>query len=818
MAEYKDRVKDQTNTTGTGTITVDGVAGSGGYRTIAAAHTNGATLRYTIINSTGSEWEVGEGVWTSSTSTLTRATVYASSNAGGLVNFSAGAKVVFTGPVARDLTEALPTSGGTLTGTVTFGSSLRILGDFSNLTVASRPIFQTNTTNGSTFLTAMPNGTGTATQFQAYNSSDPANASVGSLGVTSNQVRIVSTNTGTGSLNPITFLFGTTEVARFTTSGDLLIGTTTDDGVNLLQVAGGTALSGNLNLSGTARRITGDFSNATVASRTLFQTSTTNGQTFVTAIPNGTAVNSQFQAYNSSDPANASVASLVAANATVRLVSGNTGTGTLLPIAFIMSATEVARFTTGGNLLINTTTDDGTNKLQVNGGVAISGNVALHAGNYSTYAYPKAGGQLDGNIGMGIGSPAWQTGYRSIDYSGGSLASSYSGHIRLYQNAFNNSGGTFTYRNTAAATLYDQDSGTHTWYTAPSGTGGTTISFTAQMTLSNAGALNVLGAITQNSNQVVHAGNVSTYALPIGGGTLTGQVTSRITDTGRVFESQNSSASNAAQFTVTHSAANVTVRNERGVLALSGSGGVTIGGFTPVTSNNYLDYVPTTMNAYGTWPTANSQNMNTNQTNGWYDIVWGNYTGSINTPSAPNSYGNLLVFGGNTFKTQIFVPNSADSSPFVRSFYNNTWTSWVTTLTSANYTNYPVTGPTVRVARSANYTVTGSVWSKVQFNSETWDTANNFDSTTNYRFTPTKAGYYSVTVNVSGPNQCIASIYKNGSEYATSGWSSGGAFMGVTDLVYFNGSTDYVEGYVWTDGTTIYGGPGTNFSAFWIQP
>jgi len=226
MAEYKDRVKDQTNTTGTGTITVDGVAGSGGYRTVAAAHTNGATLRYTIINSTGSEWEVGEGVWTSSTSTLTRATVYASSNAGGLVNFSAGAKVVFTGPVAQDLTEALPTTGGTLTGNLTFsGTGLRITGDFSNTTVASRTLFQTSTTNGQTLVTAIPNGTAVNSQFQAFNSSDPANASIASLVAASGTVRLESGNIGTGTLLPMAFIMSATEIARFDTSGNFGIGT-----------------------------------------------------------------------------------------------------------------------------------------------------------------------------------------------------------------------------------------------------------------------------------------------------------------------------------------------------------------------------------------------------------------------------------------------------------------------------------------------------------------------------------------------------------------------------------------------------------------
>lgn len=128
-------------------------------------------------------------------------------------------------------------------------------------------------------------------------------------------------------------------------------------------------------------------------------------------------------------------------------------------------------------------------------------------------------------------------------------------------------------------------------------------------------------------------------------------------------------------------------------------------------------------------------------------------------------------------------------------------------------------GPTFRAHRtSSNQTVTASAWNKVQFNNEDWDTNNNYDSTTNYRFTPTVAGYYTVNVQVSGPNQCIVSIYRNGSEFYTAGWGSGGNQQSVTGIVYFNGSTDYIEGYVWTDGTSVTtGAANTVFSAVLVR-
>jgi hypothetical protein len=100
--ERKDRVLDASTTTGTGTLTLTGSAPAG-YRTFASAGlTTGATVRYSIALADNTEWEVGEGVWTSSGATLSRVTVYASSNSGSLVNFSAGTKAVALVMTAAD--------------------------------------------------------------------------------------------------------------------------------------------------------------------------------------------------------------------------------------------------------------------------------------------------------------------------------------------------------------------------------------------------------------------------------------------------------------------------------------------------------------------------------------------------------------------------------------------------------------------------------------------------------------------------------------------------------------------------------------------
>ena len=85
-----DRVKENTTTTGTGTVTLAGAVT--GYQTFAAVG-NANTTYYTIAG--GAEWEVGIGTYTSSGTTLSRTTVLSSSNSGSLVSFSVGTKNVF---------------------------------------------------------------------------------------------------------------------------------------------------------------------------------------------------------------------------------------------------------------------------------------------------------------------------------------------------------------------------------------------------------------------------------------------------------------------------------------------------------------------------------------------------------------------------------------------------------------------------------------------------------------------------------------------------------------------------------------------------
>jgi hypothetical protein len=112
-------------------------------------------------------------------------------------------------------------------------------------------------------------------------------------------------------------------------------------------------------------------------------------------------------------------------------------------------------------------------------------------------------------------------------------------------------------------------------------------------------------------------------------------------------------------------------------------------------------------------------------------------------------------------------------------------------------------------ATGTGQSFSASTWTKIQFNTEQFDTASCFDNSTNYRFTPNVAGYYHISLSAghgASGNNVLAAIYRNGTQYqvasapGTSGTYDPSAC--VSCVIYFNGTTDYVEGYIITNTNT----------------
>jgi hypothetical protein len=110
------------------------------------------------------------------------------------------------------------------------------------------------------------------------------------------------------------------------------------------------------------------------------------------------------------------------------------------------------------------------------------------------------------------------------------------------------------------------------------------------------------------------------------------------------------------------------------------------------------------------------------------------------------------------------------------------------------------------LAYAGALTIASGVSTKIPFSNEQFDTNNNYDPTTNYRFTPTVAGYYwfkaQFFASVASGRAGIF-LYKNGAsinDLLVPGSASGGGIVYTNiAIVSMNGSSDYVEAYAYQE-------------------
>ena len=133
----KDRIKETSTTSGTGTLTLAGAAA--GFRSFADIG-NGNTTYYAIVDVTAGTWEVGIGTYTSSGTTLSRDTVLSnSSGTTAAINFAANIKDVF---VTYPSSKAVYGDASDIAYEAHFAASNGIL--LNNNTIATSLTFPTN--------------------------------------------------------------------------------------------------------------------------------------------------------------------------------------------------------------------------------------------------------------------------------------------------------------------------------------------------------------------------------------------------------------------------------------------------------------------------------------------------------------------------------------------------------------------------------------------------------------------------------------------------------------------------------------------------
>ena len=126
---------------------------------------------------------------------------------------------------------------------------------------------------------------------------------------------------------------------------------------------------------------------------------------------------------------------------------------------------------------------------------------------------------------------------------------------------------------------------------------------------------------------------------------------------------------------------------------------------------------------------------------------------------------------------------------------------------------------------SSEQTLGSGSWTKIQINTEVVDSANAFDNSTNYRFTPQTAGKYFIYGQMTSSTgtdmaRCMAGIYLNGSAVSqTNSFNDDSSSAHTATIVDLNGSSDYVElyGYLGSGGNTDLQNRATFFGGFLIS-
>jgi len=151
-------------------------------------------------------------------------------------------------------------------------------------------------------------------------------------------------------------------------------------------------------------------------------------------------------------------------------------------------------------------------------------------------------------------------------------------------------------------------------------------------------------------------------------------------------------------------------------------------------------------------------------------------------------------------------------------------------ITTVSTSEISSSGPAFLATRStSDQSINSSVYTKIQFNNEVFDTNSCFDNSTNYRFTPNKSGYYyffATSVNNIGSGSqtyTILKIYKNGNdlsgaESSFTATSGGGSTLHCFTIGSMNGTTDYVEAFAYNIGTNPSVQQRSSFGGYFIRP
>ena len=356
----KDRVKEQTTTTGTGSVTLTGAVA--GFESFSAVG-DGNTTYYAIVHQSLSEWEVGLGTYTASGTTLSRDTVLDSSNSGSAVNFSAGVKDVFV-TYAADKAVYRDASGDV---SVTFATSATNATTAVSATNATTAVSATNATTAvsatnatsATFATSATNATTAITATSATNATSATFATSAT-----NATTAITATSATNATNAVSATFA----ASATNATTAITATSATNATN--------AVSATFAASATNATTAVSATNATSAT---FATSSTNATTAITATSATNATSATFA--TSATNATTAITATSATNAT-----------NAVSATFAASATNATTAVSATNATSATFATSATNATNLDGGTVSATSGTFNTLIASGLTYPSTDG------------------------------------------------------------------------------------------------------------------------------------------------------------------------------------------------------------------------------------------------------------------------------------------------------------------------------------------------------------------------------------------------------------------------------------------
>ena len=189
-----------------------------------------------------------------------------------------------------------------------------------------------------------------------------------------------------------------------------------------------------------------------------------------------------------------------------------------------------------------------------------------------------------------------------------------------------------------------------------------------------------------------------------------------------------------------------------------------------------------------------------NGTDEMYCVYLGRALQTVNPPNASvgNSQTAPTIITGQTAETSIATDDTI--------LIHDTSASALKKMTRANFVSGigGANTPAFEAYLSSTQVIPNVTVTKINIDTERFDTANAYDNSTNYRFTPQTAGKYFVYAHLNLQTNgkkianAIPSIHKNGSNYTQSASNyaddtTSTVAIGITNIITMNGSSDYLE-------------------------